>query len=133
MVVIADFLSAVELKGNGLNLDSCAQLLPILEVMLDCGIAVEHIVITALNSTIMLCEAFGELIRQTRATATNGSVGVDISREERQRKCHMCYVSLDKIRSRLERVRQTYKKRNGSANVLGAADRAYSAIYSILS
>ena len=105
LVVLADFLSAVELKGNGLNLDACVQLLPMFESMINECMHLENVMKAAITSTSMLCEAFGDLITQTRAV---NIMGVDLSREERLKKCNRCYESLYRIRKRLEVVKRRH-------------------------
>lgn len=125
MIVVADFFSAVELRGNGLTLDSCVQLLPILEWLLDKGAKVEHIILASLNSIVGLCEAFGDLIRQTRAIITVG--GVDLTREERLKKCNVCYSTLRRILSLSESIRKRYGKK--SALVASTLDRMESLIH----
>jgi con80 domain of Katanin len=122
LVVLADFLQAIELRGNGLNLDACVQLLPIFESMVNECMHIEHVLVAAINSASMLCEAFGDLIRQTRAVVITG---VDLSREERLKKCNSCHASLFRIKKRLEMVTRDYHKKNSvkASPVLAASKR----------
>jgi len=110
LVALSDFLSAADLKCGGLNLDACTKLLPLFESMLNECMHLPHVVLAAVSSTAMLCSAFGDLIRQTRAAVV---VGVDLSREERLRKCNSCHASLFRIRKRLEAVMRQYAPREG--------------------
>merc|ERR1711871_1290851 len=111
LVVLADFLQAIELKGNGLNLDACVSLLPIFESIISKCMRIEHVIKAAVNSTTMLLEAFGDLIVQTRAINV---MGVDLSREERLKKCNRCWDSLCGIRKKLDILNRQYGKKQTS-------------------
>eukprot|EP01032_Pedospumella_encystans_P017263 gene17263-19682_t len=67
---LADFFEAIDLQGNGLSLDSCLGLLPVLEAMVSAsdGWKSEHVMYAIFKSMVSLAEVFGELIRSTRAT-----------------------------------------------------------------
>jgi hypothetical protein len=122
LVTLSDFLASVDLKGGGLNLDACTKLLPLFENMLNECMHLPHIVFAAVNSVLMLCEAFGELIRQTRSIVVTG---VDLSREERLKKCNACHTSLFRIRKRLETVIRQYNpaSRGHESNVEGPGNK----------
>jgi hypothetical protein len=112
----ADFFNSIELRGHGMNLEYCTKILPVLESMMDSG--QEHQILSAMKTTVTLCEVFGELIRQTRSIMVAG--GVDISREDRLKKCNLCHVVLMRIRSRLDSTRITFRK---SAKALTLAEK----------
>ena len=128
LIVISDFLSAVELRGNGLNLDACVQLLPLFESLLNECIHIQPIILSVIHATGMLCEAFGDLISQTRAIKIRA---VDLSGEERLKKCNSCHSSLYRIKKRLEYIRKHYIQNsglNGHNLVVNAAKKLYEAI-----
>jgi hypothetical protein len=106
LISAADFFNAVELRGHGMNLAACAQILPILESMLDGGL--ECLALASLGTMVTLGEVFGDLIRQTRSVMVAG--GVDLSREDRLQKCNACHVVLVRVRSRLDMLRQKNRK-----------------------
>jgi hypothetical protein len=118
LVALSDFLSAADLKTDGLNLDACTKLLPLFESMLNECMHLPHVIKATVDSTAMLCNAFGDLIRQTRAAVV---VGVDLSREERLRKCNSCHASLFRIRKRLEAVMRAYGHKEGNTKALASA------------
>lgn len=115
LVALSDFLSAADLKTDGLSLDACTKLLPLFESMLNECMHLPHVVKATIDSTVMLCNAFGDLIRQTRAAVV---LGVDLSLEERLRKCNSCHASLFRIRKRLEAVMRAYGHKEGNNEAL---------------
>ena len=137
LCLLADFLNAVELRGNGLCLDSAVRLLPLLDGMLreasdltaqggvvgggGAGLAAavgtggagsEHVVHASLRGLVSLCDAFGDLIKSTRSHygAAGGAGGVDLTREERLGKCNLCHAILLRIRQQCGGLRSTYRK-----------------------
>lgn len=137
LCLLADFLLAVELRGNGLCLDSCVRLLPLLDGMLrglgEGGMdgsgglgsigSGEHVVNATYRSLINLLEAFAELIRTTRQhSGYSGLPGapVDLSREERLGKCNLCHSILMRIRGHSAVLRNNFSK---SRRILDAVDR----------
>jgi hypothetical protein len=131
LVVLADFLTRIELRGNGLCLDSCVRLIPLLDAILATSEqsralhgsgtlkpASSHITEAALKALMSLVKAFGELIALNRSDSggssnrnTNnsnhnnnhfGSPGVDLNHEERVKKCDVCYTHLQRVRRRLQ-------------------------------
>ena len=82
----------------------------------------------AIDSTSMLCEAFGDLITQTRAVRI---IGVDLSREERLKKCNRCYESLYRIRKRLDAVKRRHEKRakaGAQPSIVTSSDKLINAL-----
>mmetsp|Transcript_13082 Transcript_13082/g.19727 ORF Transcript_13082/g.19727 Transcript_13082/m.19727 type:complete len:819 (-) Transcript_13082:122-2578(-) len=107
LVVLSDFLTMVDLKNSVVTLDVCGQLLPVLDTALDSGNGA--LVSAALRGVVSLCESFGELVRQTRMAAATGG-GVDISREERLRKCNVSHATFSKIRNKLDSLRHHHRR-----------------------
>lgn len=109
LVVLGDFLSAVEFKGMALTLDSCMRLLALLERVFAGaeGWSLESVVVAVLKTLKSLLDAFGELIRQTRSIMI---VGVDLSREERLRKCNACHTSLLRLRDQIDQLKHYHRK-----------------------
>jgi hypothetical protein len=136
LCLLADFLCAVELRGNGLCLDSCVKLLPLLDDMLSAAAGDRtgagsppsaspgtHVAHAALRSLCSLCEAFGDLIRVTRGAVSGGqgiAPGLDLSREERLSKCNACWSVLARVRGQLPFLRGAYAR---SHVVFDALDR----------
>jgi WD40 repeat protein len=117
LISAADFFNAVELRGHGMNLAACANILPILESMLDGGL--ECLALASLGTMITLGEVFGDLIRQTRSVMV--ARGVDLSREDRLQKCNACHVVLVRVRGRLDLLRQKNKKSRRFVEVIERA------------
>jgi katanin p80 WD40 repeat-containing subunit B1 len=109
LILLADFLIAIELRGNGLNLDACVRLMPMLEAMLATneGWLNVHVVKAILKSFKSLCEAFGDLIKQTRAVIGLG--GVDLTREERLNRCNSCHDVMSRINLRLDSLLRQHR------------------------
>lgn len=117
--ILADFFDAVELKGNGLNLDSCVKLLPILEAMISHSTlySSEHVMYATLKSLASLAEGYGELIRNTRATIIV-SGGVDLSREARLNKCNACYSVFMRVDSRTDMLKRQFRASRTTVDML---------------
>ncbi len=115
LVVLADFFHSVELRGNGLCLDSCVRLLPLLDAVLATSThsrtlhgsgtiapASEHILRAVLKALLCLLGSFGELIRSTCAAANPAAhAGVDLQRDARLSKCKTCSQAVVHLRQRL--------------------------------
>lgn len=123
LVVLADFFSHIMLVGNGLCLDSCLRLLPLIEEMLsyaqksrDLGSsgslvpACGHIVDASLKAFKSLIGAFGDLITDTCAShETSASAGVDLSREARFKKCKVCLDVMRSVRKRIPSIKEQFE------------------------
>ena len=116
LYTLADFFNAVELRGNGLNLDSCLRLLPVLESMVSApqGLVSEHVVYSAYQSFGSLGEGFGELIQSTRSVISTGGTGlgpggVDLSREARLNKCNACHDIFTRVANRVDTLRRKFR------------------------
>mmetsp|Transcript_1410 Transcript_1410/g.2299 ORF Transcript_1410/g.2299 Transcript_1410/m.2299 type:complete len:948 (-) Transcript_1410:20-2863(-) len=123
LVTLADFFNAIELKGNGLSLDSCMSLLPILEQMLltSDGWTSEHITFAIFRSLSSLAHSFGELIRSTRSIITAGGPaagGVDLSREARLNKCNTCHAVFSRTSDCIPMVQRKFKASTTIMDVL---------------
>jgi len=116
---LAAFFEAIDLRGNSLSLDSCVALLPILESMLAVsdGWKSEHVMYAIFKSLSSLAEAFGELIRNTRATIMVAG-GVDLSRESRLNKCNACHGVFVRVESRVEQLRRHFRASTTTVRVL---------------
>ena len=106
MNVLCDFFASVDLKCSRVNLDVCTLFLPMLSALLD--EPTPKCVVTSIKCTSVLCSAFGDLIRQTRAVVVAG--GVDISREDRRNKCNACVDELTRIHDKLQILRNRHKR-----------------------
>lgn len=111
LVLLADVFSSIELKGTNFTLQSCVGFMSILDSMLSSsdGLRVSAVVCAALKGFTELCQGFGELIRSSRAMQLAGGGGVDLSREERLRKCHACHGVVFKMLDRFDRIRQMHR------------------------
>lgn len=111
LVLLADMFSSVELKGNNFTLQACVGFMMILDSMISTndGMRVGAVVCAVLKGFTELCVGFGELIRSARSMQLSGGSGVDISREERLRRCHTCHGIIFKIKERFERIKQLHR------------------------
>jgi hypothetical protein len=119
LVVLADFFCSVDLQGNGLCLDSCTRLFPLLDSILATSThsrtlhgsgtlapASEHITQSVVKALLALLGAFGEVIRGTCSSAKQAGphAGVDLQRDERLSKCKVCYQSILHLRQRISNM-----------------------------
>ena len=120
LATLADFFEAVELRGQVLSLDACVTLVPILESMISVsdGWCSEHVMYAAFKSLASLAEAFGELIRNTRATIVVAAGGVDLSREARLQKCNSCYTVFSRVGGRVEQLRRQFRASRSTVDIL---------------
>lgn len=134
---LADFFSSVQLRsaGPGLTLDACVGFMTALDAIVTAnergtaGLVSSantancpgsaYIVGAVVKSFTELCEGFGELIRSTRAVSVGG---VDFSREERLRKCNACHAVLERLKGRLDGLRQQAQRRR-DVGLLEGIDR----------
>uniref|UniRef100_A0A670YC55 Katanin p80 WD40 repeat-containing subunit B1 n=1 Tax=Pseudonaja textilis TaxID=8673 RepID=A0A670YC55_PSETE len=108
--VVVDLLNIVNQKPSLWKLDLCTVVLPQIEKLLQSKY--ESYVQTGCASLKLILQRFLPLI--TDILAAPPSVGVDISREERLQKCHMCYKQLKTI-SAFIKNRSGLSGRHGSA------------------
>ncbi|XP_034281467.1 katanin p80 WD40 repeat-containing subunit B1 isoform X3 [Pantherophis guttatus] len=108
--VVVDLLNIVNQKASLWKLDLCTVVLPQIEKLLQSKY--ESYVQTGCASLKLILQRFLPLI--TDILAAPPSVGVDISREERLQKCHMCYKQLKTI-SAFIKNRSGLSGRHGSA------------------
>jgi len=132
LVTASDFLASLELVGGiiqKLSLDGCTLLAPILERL--CSEGPDGVCISGIRAVISLCEVYGDLIRSTRSVLTTGvrPVGVDISRDERLRKCNVCHHALERVFMRIDSLRHFFRQ---SPSVLQQIDRLYSCLAKIM-
>jgi len=141
LVVLADFFSSIELRGNGLCLDSCVRLLPLLDAILATSThsralhgsgtiapASEHITQAVVRALLQLIRPFGELIRGTCAAAQRAGAahaGVDLQRDERLSKCKTCHQAIVHVRQRLSNMALQHRNNRGlTANMQAFYDIA---------
>jgi WD40 repeat protein len=109
LVLLADMFTAVELKGNNFTLQICVGFMSILDAMVSTsdGLRVSAIVCAALKGFTELCVGFGELIKSARSIQLGGAV--DLTKEERLRKCHACHGVVYKMKERFEKIKQLHR------------------------
>lgn len=107
LLVLTDFLSTANLKGtNKLTLDYAVKLMPILEDMLRSrdGWKNAKVALVVIGTFSLLLDIFGDVIRQARAVVGLPLNAVDISREERIRKCSLCHQVLQRVKALLDAI-----------------------------
>ncbi|KAK3580317.1 hypothetical protein CHS0354_003552 [Potamilus streckersoni] len=97
--VIIDVLNVLNARAGLWNLDLSASLIPHLKDLL-CS-KYESYVMTSGESLKIVLKNFGPVIKANLLAPP--SIGVDISREERHRKCNLCYNKLMEIRSVIDK------------------------------
>ncbi|NWX13997.1 KTNB1 protein, partial [Aegotheles bennettii] len=108
--VVVDLLNIVNQKASLWNLDLCTIVLPQIEKLLQSKY--ESYVQTGCTSLKLILQRYLPLI--TDILAAPPSVGVDITREERLRKCKLCYEQLKNI-SKIVKNKSGLSGRHGSA------------------
>ncbi|PVD20329.1 hypothetical protein C0Q70_18483 [Pomacea canaliculata] len=104
--VLVDVVNILNLKTSLWNLDLCTILLPKLKELMSSKY--ECYVVTAGQAIKLVIRNMGQTIK-TNLTAPPG-IGVDISREERNKKCSRCHTALMDIRSMIEKRRDAAGK-----------------------
>lgn len=94
--VVVDLLSVISLRPSIWNLDLCTALLPSIGDLLQSKY--EMYINTGCAAMKLILKNFASVIK-SNIDSPVGTVGVDISREERHNKCMQCYKDLVKIRS----------------------------------
>lgn len=97
--VLVDVLNVLNIRTSLWNLDLCTLLLPQLKELL-CS-KYECYVQVAGQAVKLVMRNLGQTIKSNINAPP--SIGVDISREERQRKCSHCYQVLNDIKSMMEK------------------------------
>ncbi|CAK8671254.1 unnamed protein product [Clavelina lepadiformis] len=103
--LIVDLLNVLTLKPSLWNLDLCGVMLPQIKNLLMSKY--ETYTSVGCASLKLVLKNFAQVIRSNLQTPPSA---VDISREERHRKCKNCYLHLNGIRSVLESKQQTSGK-----------------------
>jgi hypothetical protein len=102
-----DILSTVWSKSQLFTLDSCASLLPLLKELL--ASPHDEYVITAMQVLQILLQNFGPIITQNRGLdVARGPV--DVTMEERIRKCNYCYEQLLYVQGELNHIKRNSGK-----------------------
>jgi WD40 repeat protein len=109
LVLLADMFASVELKGNNFTLQICVGFMSILDAMVSTagGLRVSAVVCAALKGFTELCVGFGDLIKSARSIQLGGAV--DLTKEERLRKCHACHGVVFKMKERFEKIKQLHR------------------------
>jgi len=94
--IMVDFLSVISLRPSIWNLDLCESLLPAIGELLQSKY--EMYINVGCGAAKLILKNFASVIKSNIDSPVQ-TVGVDISREERHRKCMQCYKDLVKIRS----------------------------------
>jgi len=120
LITLADFLNAIELKGNGLSLDSCVRILPILDKMISTkeGILSEHVVYSVYTALSSLSDSFGELISSTRSYIVASSGGVDLTREARLNKCNACHEAFSRASTKVDIFKRQFRASRTTVDIL---------------
>ncbi|XP_069112641.1 katanin p80 WD40 repeat-containing subunit B1-like [Argopecten irradians] len=99
LAVLVDLFNVLNLKSGLWSLDLCATLLPHIKDLLKSKY--DSYVMTACNALKIILRNFGPVIKSNLTAPP--SVGVDISREERYRKCNAAYSVIIQIRSDMDK------------------------------
>ncbi|XP_062570510.1 katanin p80 WD40 repeat-containing subunit B1-like isoform X4 [Saccostrea cucullata] len=97
--VIVDLLNVLNLKSGLWSLDLCSCLLPQVQDLMDSKY--DSYVTAACEALKIMLKNFGPVIKSNLTAPP--SQGVDISREERYRKCRQCYENLSMIRTSISK------------------------------
>lgn len=92
--VVMDVLSMIKDSPHLLKLDNCCQIVSCLQLLI--VTAHQTYVQTAVETALVLLSTFGEVIQQTCRRDVS-SVGVDLSFDERKRKCQNARASLKQL------------------------------------
>lgn len=95
--VIVDLLNVLNLKSGLWSLDLCSCLLPQVQDLMDSKY--DSYVTAACEALKIMLRNFGPVIKSNLTAPP--SQGVDLSREERYRKCRQCYENLSIIRTKV--------------------------------
>lgn len=102
--VFVDLINVLVLKPALWNLDLCGAVLPQIKNLLMSNY--ESYVETASSTIKLILNSFGQLIKNT-LNIPQSNLGVDLSREERYRKCEKCQKLLQAIRTNVSTKTQT--------------------------
>mmetsp|Transcript_14467 Transcript_14467/g.14528 ORF Transcript_14467/g.14528 Transcript_14467/m.14528 type:complete len:136 (-) Transcript_14467:36-443(-) len=93
--VTADVLkySLIESKAEGLNLEHCALIVNLAKGLIDSKY--ESYIRTGINVASLMLKQFRAIVTSTLVAPV--MVGVDLSREERMRKCENCLIAFTSI------------------------------------
>ncbi|XP_047341054.1 katanin p80 WD40 repeat-containing subunit B1 homolog KTN80.4 [Impatiens glandulifera] len=92
--VLADVIGFLTEKSDGVTLDICTCMLPLLNLLLESqtdrhqGISLEML--------LKMVRVFGSIIYS--AVSASSPVGVDIEAEQRLERCNLCYIELEKVK-----------------------------------
>ena len=125
-------MERVELWSVCVRLDSCVELLHLLEALLACtGLCVdERHVLVVLGALSSICCSFGQLLCVSRSMPRSVCVvGVDVDADERTAKSELCVQALARIQGSLDGVLLRLRK---STVVLVMQDVLHDALKDIL-
>ncbi|CAL5430125.1 unnamed protein product [Camellia sinensis] len=92
--VLADVISFLTEKPDIITLDICTYLLPLLAGLLESNMDRHQGL--SLEMLLKLVRVFGSVIYSTLSASS--SVGVDIEAEQRQERCNLCFIELEKVK-----------------------------------
>jgi hypothetical protein len=128
LVIIGDLLGSIDLKVVGLTLDQAITFLNLCDqiIMTDIGSKSEPVLAASVKTLAAVISAFKDLIKSTRSVLSIGAV--DISREERLRKCNACYDCVKKMKHRWAYLLQTHRKSAALTDSLRSAEQLMDAL-----
>jgi hypothetical protein len=106
LTVVADFLRVVDLRADGVNLEACTQLLPVLNGLV--GLQFENHVVVGLRAVETLLGMFGRYAKQVRQAVPLPG-GVDLSGEERLEKCQKFHDGITQTFSLMEALNRSFR------------------------
>ncbi|GJN26025.1 hypothetical protein PR202_gb13922 [Eleusine coracana subsp. coracana] len=96
--VSADVASVLMEKSETITLDLCTSILPVATELLESKTD-RHLAVS-LELLVKLIRTFGPVIHST-VSAGPSSVGVDLQAEQRRERCNLCFIELEKVKTKL--------------------------------
>uniref|UniRef100_A0A8D8Y6B5 Katanin p80 WD40 repeat-containing subunit B1 n=2 Tax=Cacopsylla melanoneura TaxID=428564 RepID=A0A8D8Y6B5_9HEMI len=95
--VMVDLLKSMIPRRNVWNLELCSTILPVCQDLLQSKY--EMYITTACDTLNLILRTFGPVIKNNMKWSGGSSIGVDISKEERYKKCVKVYNALQPVKS----------------------------------
>ncbi|KAL1457731.1 hypothetical protein WDU94_007925 [Cyamophila willieti] len=95
--VMVDLLKSMIPRRNVWNLELCSTILPVIQDLLQSKY--EMYITTACDTLNLILRTFGPVIKNNMRWSGGSSIGVDISKEERYKKCVKVYNALQPVKS----------------------------------
>ncbi|KAK3143357.1 hypothetical protein QOZ80_4AG0299350 [Eleusine coracana subsp. coracana] len=96
--VSADVASVLMEKSETITLDLCTSILPVATELLESKTD-RHLAVS-LELLVKLIRTFGPVIHST-VSAGPSSVGVDLQAEQRRERCNLCFIELEKVKTKI--------------------------------